>query len=75
MVSSPIKLEAQKVLEFRVKKATKHQLYMACLIKWRHKKNLEATWIAKEDFKNVGISKEILSIGVTWFFFVGEYDT
>ena len=60
-----VQLEAKKVLDSRVKKTTKHKVYMEHQIKWKHRLDLEATWTEIEDFNKLGITKEILSIGVT----------
>ena len=64
VVPSTSKLEAEKVLESRVKKATRHQVYMEHLIKRRHNLDSEATWVANLDFNKLGIYKDLLSTGV-----------
>ena len=64
VVLSINKLEDERVLESRVKKATRHQVYMEHLIKRRHNLDSEATWVANLDFNKLGIYKDLLSTGV-----------
>ena len=59
------KLEVEKVLDSRVKKYTRHKVYMEHLIQWKGKKTLEATWVAEIEFKNVGIPLDMFPLGGT----------
>lgn len=54
------KLEVEQVLDSRVKKTTRHKVYMEHLIKWKEKPVLEATWVAETKFKKVGIPLDLL---------------
>jgi hypothetical protein len=54
------KLEVEKVLDSRVKKTTRHKVYMEHLIKWKEKPISEATWVAETEFKKVGIPLDLL---------------
>ena len=54
------KLKAKKVLNSRVKKSTRHKVYMEHLIQWKGKPNLEATWVAKAYFKKIGIPLDLI---------------
>ena len=54
------KLEAEKLLDSRVKKTTRHKVYMEHLIKWKEKLVSEATWVAKIEFKNFCIPLDLL---------------
>lgn len=42
-VPDQIKPQVEKILDSRVKKKTRHKLYMEHLVKWRHQPKLEAT--------------------------------
>ena len=54
------KLEVEKVLDSRVKKSTRHKVYMEHLIKWKGKPTSEATWVAEADFKKLGIPLDLI---------------
>ena len=54
------KLEVEKLLDSRVKKTTRHKVYMEHLIKWKEKPVSEATWVAETEFKKVGIPLDLL---------------
>ena len=54
------KLEAEKLLDSRVKKTTGHKVYMEHLIKWKEKPVSKATWVAETEFKKVGIPLDLL---------------
>ena len=54
------KLEVEKLLDSRVKKTTRHKVYMEHLIKWKEKPVSEATWVAETDFKKVGIPLDLI---------------
>ena len=41
------KLEVEKVLDSRVKKSTRHKVYLEYLIQWKAKPIFEAIWVAK----------------------------
>lgn len=45
------KLQAERILESRVKKSTRHKEYMEHLIKWKEKPESEATWVDEAHFK------------------------
>ena len=53
-------MEVEKVLETRLKKATRHKVYFEHLIKWKGKPDLEATWVAKANFKKLNIPFDLL---------------
>ena len=54
------KLEVEKVLDSRLKKSTRHKVYMEHLIKWKGKPTSEATWVAEADFKKLGIPLDLI---------------
>ena len=49
------KPQAKKILDSKVKKKTRHGIYMEHLIKWKDKLESKATWITKSDFRKRGI--------------------
>ena len=59
------KLEEKKVLDSRVKKYTRHKVYMEHLIQWKGKPTLEAAWVVEKKFKKVGIPLDMLPSGGT----------
>lgn len=67
-----MQLEAERLLDSRVKKVTRHKVYMKHLIRWKHKPKSEATWVAATNFKKLGIVEDILSTVVTRITFVGS---
>ena len=50
----------EKVLESRVKKTTRHQVYMEHLIKWKDQLESKATWVEEGHFKKFGIDPTLL---------------
>ena len=67
-----MQLDVEKVLDSRVKKNTRHKVYMEHLIKWKNKPDSEETWVANTNFKKMGIVDDILSTGVMIFSLVGN---
>ena len=57
-----MKPQVDQILDSRVKKKTRHDIYMEHLIKWRNQTESEATWIAESEFKKKGITTEFLNI-------------
>lgn len=49
------KPQAEHVLDSRVQKQMRHGVYMEHLIKWHNLLEPEATWVAKSNFKRLGI--------------------
>ena len=62
---SPLKIE--QVLDSRVNKYTRHKIYMEHLIKWKRNKTIEATWVAKTEFKKVDIPLDMFPLGSSQF--------
>lgn len=62
-ISIPLqtKPQAEKVLDSRVKKKTRHGIYMEHLVKWKNQPESEATWVAEHEFKKRGISQDLLN--------------
>ena len=54
-------LQVEKILDSRVKKSTRKKVYKEHLVIWMDLHEAEANWIAKSDFKKIGISNEFLS--------------
>ena len=73
VVPTKSKLEGEQVLASRVKKETRHQVYMKHLIKWKKKPKLEATWVAEAYFKKVGIPQDLLSTVEIVLFYRGAF--
>ena len=48
------------MLDSRVKKSTRHKVYMEHLIKWKGKPTSEDTWVVEENFKRVGIPLDLI---------------
>lgn len=63
--------QAEKVLDSRVLKKTRQQVYMEHLVKWMHKPDFEATWVPESDFVKSGIDLFLVSSAVTWLLFWG----
>lgn len=57
--------QAEKVLDSRVYKKTRHQVYMEHRINWKDKPLSEATWVHDSDFSNFGIPSSFIPQGVT----------
>lgn len=63
-VPTQVKPKVESILDSRVKKMTRHGIYMENLIKWRHQCELEDNCLTKGDFNNLGINMEIVNLGV-----------
>lgn len=59
-VPNLIKPQAEKIMDSRVKKKTRHKIYMEHLVEWRKQLESEVTWIPESDFKKHGIIEEFL---------------
>lgn len=60
LVPTNRKQEVEKVLDSRMKKSTRHKVYMEHLIKWKGNPTSEATWVAEIDFKRLGIPLDLI---------------
>lgn len=61
-VKQPI---AEEILESRVMKSNRHQVYMEHLVKWAGQPMSEATWVEERKFKNLGIDPALLTPLIT----------
>ncbi|GLJ23436.1 hypothetical protein SUGI_0443580 [Cryptomeria japonica] len=57
--------QAEKVLDSRVLKKTRHTTYMEHLIKWKRLPTYKATWVPEANFSKLGIPLSLLPKGVT----------
>lgn len=48
-------------MDSKVKKSTRNKVCKENLVKWMDKIEVEATWVAKSDFKKQGISKYLIN--------------
>lgn len=53
--------QAESILESRVKKATRHHIYMEHLVKWKNHPESEATWVEESQFKKFGVDLALLN--------------
>ena len=51
MISLQPKPQAKRVLDSRVKKKTRHDIFMEHLIKWKDQLEYKAAWIVESEFK------------------------
>ena len=54
------KLQAERILDSRVKKTTRRRVYREYLVQWRGLPVAEATWLDEEEFRKKGISSALL---------------
>lgn len=59
------KPRVEQILDSRVKKQMRHDVYIKLLIKWHNLPEVEATLVVESDFKRVGIDVALLPPGGT----------
>ncbi|XP_057851724.1 uncharacterized protein LOC131061888 [Cryptomeria japonica] len=60
-ISQPSMLEIESILDKRVIKHTRREVYYEYLVKWKHQPMEEATWMTKESIEKVGFQFESIA--------------